>query len=284
MSCLKRREILGAAVLGAAAAMWPGPEVYGQEEALPAGLEVGGVPALNFDADEGFGYGAIVELYHYGGDGRQPYEWTLQPTVFLTTEGRRDFTVFFDTPHLLSQGWRLDAFAGSEKQIATPYYGLGNETPYDELLDDDEGPDPYYYRFGRTRRSLTFNLQRSILESPLRILFGGGIVATEIDPVPEDRGNTLYARQFGTSEGPEWSNYVRGGLVWDTRDRETGPRRGSWTEVLVQWVDEGLGADLNYTRWTFTDRRYVPLGDRLVFAHRYLLQGVSSGAPAYNPP
>lgn len=277
---LRRRAVFGATVLAMASGLWPGSKARGQE-ASPPRLEVGGVPAINFDADEGFGYGAIVELYHYGPRGRGSYEWTLQPTVFLTTRGRRDFTVFFDSPSLLPQGWRVDAFAGREKQIATPYYGLGNATPYDATLDDDEGPDPYYYRFGRTRRSLTFNLQRSILESPLRLLFGGGIVGTEIEPVPEDRGTTLYRQELGTSEGTEWSNYVRGGLVWDTRDRETGPRRGSWTEVLVQWVDEGLGADLNFTRWTFTDRRYIPLGDRLVFAHRYLLQGVSSGAPAY---
>src|SRR5215212_11019482 len=72
----------------------------------PAGWEITGVPALNYDADEGFGYGAILELYDYG-RGVQPYRMTIQPTVFLTTEGRRDVTLFVDAPALLPDGWRL---------------------------------------------------------------------------------------------------------------------------------------------------------------------------------
>ena len=76
----------------------------------PTGLEIGGLPALNFDSDEGVGYGALVELYQYGQGGLLPYVWSLRPTVFLTSRGRRDFTLFFDAPRLLSNGWRLDAY------------------------------------------------------------------------------------------------------------------------------------------------------------------------------
>jgi outer membrane protein assembly factor BamA len=248
------------------------------QEGESTGLEIGGLPAVNFDSDEGFGYGALVELYQYGQRGLLPYVWSLRPTVFLTTEGRRDFTVFFDAPHMLSNGWRLDAYLGSEKQIATPYYGLGNQTPYDEALDD-EGVDPFYYRFGRTQRSATFNLQRDLSGTPLRWLVGAGLVRTSILPVPENEGSTLYEAEVGSTEHDTWSNYLRAGLVWDSRDRETGPSNGVWTELLIQRIDERFGADAGYTRWTFTDRRYFSLGGHVVFAHRYLLQGVGAGAP-----
>ena len=261
------------------AAMVPLP-LAGQER--PTGLEIGALPAINFDADEGFGYGALAELYQYGDGTLEPYLWSVRPTIFLTTEGRKDFTLFFDAPHLLPDGWRLDAFLGSEEQIATPYYGLGNATLYDETLEAEGGPNPFFYRFGRTRRSATFNLQKSLGESSLRWLFGAGVVNTDITGVPEDDGTTLYVAQQTVDDNPQWSNYVRGGLVWDTRNRETGTQRGTWTEFLVQRVDEQFGADASYTRWTFTDRRYVSLTDRIVFAHRYLLQGVTDGVPAYD--
>lgn len=245
------------------------------------GFEFGILPALGFDADEGFGYGVLAELYEYGDGSLPPYRWALQPTAKFTSEGRRDVTAFLDAPHVLPSGWRLDAFVGVEKHVATPYYGVGNETPYLPELEAEEGPDPHYYRFGRSRRSATFTLQRPVGPTPLRALFGAGIVRTRVDPFPFDEGGTLFARDFGASEEIGWSNYVRGGLVWDTRDRQTGPRRGSWTEFLIQWVDESLGADESFTRWTFTDRRYVPLGDPLVLANRWLLQGVGEGAPVY---
>ncbi|MDH5589053.1 MAG: BamA/TamA family outer membrane protein [Gemmatimonadota bacterium] len=251
--------------------------------ALSTGLEVGALPALNYDADEGFGYGALAELYQYGDGARGPYLWTLQPTVFLTTGGRRDFTLFFDTPHLLPGGWRMDVFLGSEEQLATPYYGMGNDTPYEAALETDA--DPYYYRMGRTRRGMVVNLQRPLGGLPIRGLLGAGVVHIELDPVPDDQGTTLLAVERAAGAVPDlggWHNYLRAGLVWDSRDRETGPGSGVWTEILVQRVDGALGGDYDYTRWTVADRRYFSLGPRLVYANRLLLQGVGAGAPLHD--
>jgi outer membrane protein assembly factor BamA len=244
------------------------------------GLEIGGFPAVNYDSDEGYGFGAVAELYHYGDGGVTPYVWTLQPTVFATTEGRRDFTLFFDAPHLLGGGWRLDAWAGSERHIATPYYGWGNDAEYDETRVTDANPS--FYRYGRTRRRLAANLQRDVSGLPVRVLFGVGMTRTSVEPVPKGEGTTRYAQEV--VDDPDvtevgWSNHVRVGLVWDTRDRETAPSRGSWTELIVQVVDEALASDWSYTRWTLTDRRYFGLGSRLVLAHRILLQGTSGHVP-----
>ena len=135
--------VLGATVL-AAPALAP---LRAQE--APTGWEPAGLPALNYDSDEGFGYGVLFELYNHGDGGYEPYRFTLQSTVFLTTGGRREFTLFFDAPHLLPEGWRIDAALRSERQFALPYYGLGNNSTYDASLEEAEGP--YYYRFGRTQ-------------------------------------------------------------------------------------------------------------------------------------
>lgn len=247
----------------------------------PTGLEVGVLPAINFDSDEGFGYGAIAELYQYGAGDETPYVWTLQPTLFLTTEGRRDFTVFFDAPRFASGGWRLTAFGGREKQIATPWYGLGNATAFSEDLEADDGPNPFYYRFGLVRESLTFDLQRPMGDLPVRLLVGGGLERSTTNPVPDMEGTTLYAVEHGAEEEKAWLNYLRAGLVWDTRDRETGPTSGVWTELVVRRTDRRLAADVTFNRITFTDRRYWALTDRLVFAHRVLGQHVTSGAPDF---
>ena len=87
----------------------------------PRGWEVSGLPALNFNSDEGFGYGIIAQAYNYGNGGVQPYAYLIEPQVFLTTKGRRDFTVFFDAPHLLPGDWRWGAFLSREQQVDTPY-------------------------------------------------------------------------------------------------------------------------------------------------------------------
>ncbi len=250
------------------------------------GIEIAGLPALNYDADEGFGFGAILELYDYGREGLEPYRYTVQPKVFLTTEGRRDVTLFFDAPHLLPPV-RLDAYVAREQQIATPYYGTGNDAALVEAREEDEAR-PYWYRFGRTRTQLRVNLQRPVGRS-LRLLVGGGVAHMALTPVPRDSGTTLLAAHLADGTLPAaaadggWSNYLRAGVIRDTRDREIGPRRGSWTELLVQRVDELLGSTTSYTRWTVADRRYFSLGTpRLVFANRFVLQGVEGDAPFYD--
>jgi len=244
------------------------------------GWELTGVPAVNYDSDEGFGYGLVLAIYDYGPRGLLPYRTTYQPTVFFTTEGRRDLTLFFDAPHLPG-GFRLDAFLGLEKQIATPYYGTGNRSSYDPSLE--EGENPYYYRFGRDRKVMRVNLQRRVRDLPLWVLVGGQFAHFDVDPTPKDEGTTLLQEELGPGAEPPggYQNALRAGVVWNTRDRESGPRAGAWTAALVERVDEALGSEASYTRWTFTDRRYFRLAEDLVLANRFTLQHITGDPPFY---
>jgi len=249
---------------------------------IPRGWEFSGVPALNFDADEGFGIGAALELYNYG-SGVQPYRFTIQPTILLTSEGRRDFTVFFDAPALLSNGWRMTAFAGSEHQLAQPYYGVGNATEHDESLEAP--PNSYFYRFGRARLRASTDFQHRIGRSSARLLLGAGVSRSTFDITPYDSGTTLLATQTGgQTPAPQRTNFLRAGLLWDTRDQEIGPHRGTWAEALVQRVDKSLGATEDFTRWTATVRQYVPVASRVVFAQRLIAQGIEGDAPFHELP
>ena len=248
-----------------------------QTSRIPKGWEISGVPALNFDADEGFGIGAALELYNYG-SGVLPYRFTIQPTLLITSEGRRDVTVFFDAPALLGDGWRMTAFAGSERQLAQPYYGIGNATAYDASLES--APNSYFYRFGRARLRASTDFQRRIGRSSGRVLLGAGVGRSTFDITPYDSGTTLLASQTGGQTPPATrTNFLRVGLLWDTRDQEIGPHRGTWAEALVQRVDKGLGATEDFTRWTTTVRQYVPLSSRIVFAQRLVAQGIEGNAP-----
>jgi hypothetical protein len=38
----------------------------------PTGWQLSGIPAVNYNSDEGFGYGAILQLYHFGEAGKLP--------------------------------------------------------------------------------------------------------------------------------------------------------------------------------------------------------------------
>jgi len=74
------------------------------------------------------------------------------------------------------------------------------------------------------------------------------------------------------------TNYIKLGLVYDTRDNEPNPMSGIWTEALLTTVPEFLGSDFSYTMLTATHRQYFTLIERdLSFAYRLGYQGVISG-------
>ena len=245
----------------------------------PRGIEVSGLPALNFDADEGFGYGVILALYAYDASSTT-YRWTVQPTVFLTTEGRRDYTLFFDAPSRADRPWRTTLFAGHEQQLAAPYYGLGNATDYQSAIE--QGSTRYFYRYGRIRDRVSLDLQHSLGNPSLRLLVGAGVSNDKINLTPFDSGTTLIQHDLNNvTPANGHTNYLRAGLTWDTRDREIGTLSGTWADVIVQRVDKSLGASTSYTRWTATARHYQPLTGRLTLANRLLVQNVAGDAPFY---
>ena len=248
----------------------------------PTGVEISGIPALNFDADEGFGYGAVLALYKYE-PGSTAYRWTVQPTLFMTTRGRRDYTVFFDSPSTDTRPWRVTAYAGRERQLAAPYYGIGNQSVYDAALE--AGSTRYYYRYGLDRFRASADVQHTLGRTELRYLVGAGASSERLDLTPFDSGSTLIQHDMsGRSPAPARTIYVRAGLTWDTRDREIGTTSGTWADALVQRVDSRLGASWNYTRWTVAARHYQPLGDggRLTLANRLVLQNTIGNAPFYS--
>ena len=249
-----------------------------QPASAPTGHSLAGLPSLNFDADEGFGYGALIQYYDYGYSGVQPYRYAVQPAVFFTTRGRRDVTLFLDAPHLLPADWRLGAQLAREQQITAPYYGVGNFT--ENLASATSGKNPYFYRFGRTVIRSNADFQHSLGFPALRVLLGVATRTADVKTVPYDSGTTLLAALKGTGNLPTvQARLARVGLVWDTRDREIGPQSGNWSELLVQRAGRVLGGDQVFTRITGTVRQYVPLTSKVTLAERVVMQTVH-GDPA----
>jgi hypothetical protein len=242
----------------------------------PTRREIAALPALAFDADEGLGYGAILQVVDYGRAGARPYRWMLQPTYLRATRGKQEIILFADAPALLPDGWRLTALAGLEDLRAAPYYGIGNATVRDETLEEeDEG---YYYRFERRQLRVAADLQRAVA-GPLRLLIGAGGTRARVGAHPHDAERTLLALDMAEPSRETTAGWIRVGLVLDTRDREIGPSRGRWAELLLQRADRSLGGDTEFTRATATWREYLPVGDRATLAARAKVQQVSGEAP-----
>src|SRR4051812_15060328 len=113
-------------------------------QTVPRGWEMSALPATNFSSDEGFGYGITAQAFQYGDGTIKPYKYTIQPLIFFTTKGRKEFSVFIDAPRLLPANWRMGLDIGFGQQQAAPYYGVGNSSTYDKTTEEQ---NQYYYRY-----------------------------------------------------------------------------------------------------------------------------------------
>lgn len=246
------------------------------------GFTLAGFPALNYSSDEGIGYGARLAVYNHGDGGYNPYRYLLDGNVFLTTRGRSQAFIFVDSPFLLGAGHRVTGEVQYQRYGQAPYYSIGNETPYQPALTDNTSDafiDEHYYHFDRRRVSGWVTYQRRF--GVFGMLGGVGVVYTRIG----SRGSqTLLAREQPAGMAGGFTNYVKVGLVHDTRDFEPAPTRGDWTDVIASVSNGLVGSDYTYARLTLTQRHYFPLLPGLVLAERLIAEKGLGNMPFYEMP
>lgn len=253
-----------------------GGELAAQEGPRP-GMQVTGLPAVNYDSDEGFGYGAVAGIYRYG-EGRNLYLWALEPSVYFTTNGRREVFVFADAPFVFGGDWRVSVGLGFSGECCVPYYGLGNSSVYDPARADSTSPP--FYKYDRDRWILEASLQWRVRPN-VRLLGGFSAYHNSSESAGPD---TRFAEDLAANVVPSThlsaaSMGPKFGVVYDTRDYERDPHRGVWLDALLWQGLEALGSKENFTRVTGTARGYLPVGPDITLAGRLLVEHVAGTMP-----
>jgi hypothetical protein len=282
----------------------------------PDRLEFGALPAVNYDSDLGFGFGAIASLAKFA-TGYRPYKWRLelllQATVKRAPGGGAEFPFHddylnFDFPGLAGNRLRITGRVGFRKFANTGYYGFGNDsvaqTPWD-TIDQGEDLAAYqaarkFHRFDHIYPLLLFNARvqlwdRSTPEQRRRVEALVGLNTTYNIVRPYDGSKLeqdIAAAGEDTPDGRALANLLRGtdphallvlslGALVDTRDHEYTPTRGTFTEVSVR-SSPGVQQDLRYAAVTVNSAWYRALvGEYLSFAVRGVVDVIAGDAPFY---
>lgn len=275
------------------------------------GLNLGALPAVAFDSDIGFQYGLLANLFQYGdGTVYLDYRWSLYAEWSRTTKGSGINQVFFDSKYLLPHHIRVTADFSFLTEQALDFYGFnGYESIYNPSFTDEEDPayiTRVFYRHERKLARITLDFQQKIGDLPLRWAAGYGFFNSRIgsvdieklnkgrdeeDLLPEEEG--LYDKyvKWGLIPAEEADggthNFLKAGLVYDTRDNEPNPNRGIWSEMVIMTAPRFLGnSETAYTKLALTHRQYLTLKkNTLTFAYRLGWQGTIDGkAPFYMQP
>jgi len=149
------------------------------------------------------------------------------------------------------------------------------------------------------------DFQGSLVEKKLRWVAGFGILHNSVsivdiealnkgkkkDLLPDTLSLYDYYINWGIIEDGEksggWSNNIKVGLVYDTRDFEPNPMKGLWSEVVLFAAPGFLGnGDYGFAKISATHRQYFTIvKDKLSFVYRLNYQGTIAGTvPFYMQP
>ena len=111
-------------------------------EIIKTGINLGPLPVVAFDADRGFQFGALMNIYNFGNGKNYPNpnaQWYFEGSAYVKegNVGSYLFRVEYDNKTLIP-GVRMSVCAGYYKDAALDFYGFnGYQSKYDMKLIGD---------------------------------------------------------------------------------------------------------------------------------------------------
>lgn len=282
-----------------------------KEAKIPTGFSFGALPTISFDADMGFQYGGLVNLYDYGDGSLYPsYKQMLKVEISRYTRGSGTNQLFYDARNLLPNNLRLIADFSYLTEKSLDFYGFnGYQSRFSADFADEESADyitRVFYRDLRKMFRFTVDLQGPLAGDHLRWLGGIGIMSMKTGRVDFEAINkgkdeedkltdttTLFDNyvNWGIISEAEKdggnANFLKAGIIYDTRDNEANPMKGMWSEALITYAPGFLfNPEFSYAKLVLIHRQYFTiLEDRLSFVYRIGYQGTIGGeAPFFMQP
>lgn len=265
-------------------------------EEAKTGWNFGAVPAIAYDTDVGFRYGALTNIYHYGDGSRYPkYDHSFYLEWSRTTKGSGNNMFNWDTDKLIP-GVRSFFELSLQTEQTLDFFGFnGYEAIYSSALEkslDGDLSNRLFYRHDRKQFRVKGDFQGEIVGQTFRWLGGiayinNQIGAVDVEKLNEGKTENLLSTNSLYDKYVDWGiikadqkdggghTLLKGGLVFDTRDNEPNPFSGMWTELQFHYAPSLLSnTDYGYGRIVFTHRQYLTIiPDWISLAGRVSYQG-----------
>ncbi|MFT4980068.1 MAG: hypothetical protein ACI8S6_005980 [Myxococcota bacterium] len=256
-------------------------------EAPEDGFGMGALPAVNYNSDEGFGYGLIGTGYWYR-DGLRPYKAALTARYFRTTKKVNAHMLRLDMLDVADLPLRVTARADFYSALAQNFCGYvgdghcGDDSDaIAEAAADGRGlvgeeRDDFlrrYYLMRYTETALNIQTRTRLKDLPHKVEILAGyrgsyyIPGVFGDDTPWD--GSLYQSSYYEDGETGFASVLQAGMVFDNRDNEPAPNSGYWSEFSLRGASPFWGSAWSYAGVNLTHRQYVTvIPDWLVSATR----------------
>ena len=270
--------------------------VFAQQN-IKKGLTFGALPAISFDSDLGFQYGALVNFYLYGDGSRFPkYNHSLYLELSTYTKGTSIARLRYDSEMLIPKV-RTTVDVSYVTDQLSDFYGFNG---YQSIFNADLSKTTHiFYKNERNMFRAKADFQGSFGESKLGWVAGYTYYNFAIDSVNVSKlglhsvqGGALFQRyqQWGLINKAEANggsiNYFKLGLKYDSRDQLACPMKGIYTEAVIQTAPKFLNETFPHTKMAIIHRQYFTLAKDLSFAYRldYQMTLGNNHVPYYAQP
>jgi len=257
------------------------------QESAKKGLNLGVLPAISFNSDEGFQYGAVLNLFNYGDGTRYPkYDQSYYLELSKFTKGSTVMRFYFDSEQLL-KGVRTFVDLSYITEDMLDFYGFnGYQSNYSYSMDT---ANRAFYKMSQKQFRLLVDLKGPLPIDHLYWEASYNLVNYKNGSVDYDKLNStsdlpdvttsLYDKYVGwgilsakESDGGLVSAF-KAGLLYDTRNALSNPDKGFSSEALIE-VAPGFMNESPYARYSLMHKHYKSIiKDRLNLAVRLGVQG-----------
>ncbi len=279
--------------------------IFGQEEEKrktenKSRYSFGVIPALAFDSDLGFKYGAVVNLFDYGEAKLPPhYEQYLFIKLTNTTKGTLNLQALLESETLINKA-KVLAEASYLVDRKLDFFGFnGTDAIYNREFTQPESTEfknNFFYAYHRNFLRLRFDVQKYLAGSKLRLLTGFTFNSYNISLAREERKDkvdnpnsdgfqhpTLFENynNWGIIQSEENSggniSLFSLGLIYDSRNAPCYCTDGKWFDAVFNYSPAFLG-DAGFSKLILTYRQHTSfLKDKITFSFRISSQQKLSG-------
>jgi outer membrane protein assembly factor BamA len=276
-----------------------------QDKPVKTGWKFGGaLPAVTYDSDLGFQYGALVEFFNYGDGSRFPdFNDHIYMEASRFTKGSGIYRIMYESNTLI-RNVHMTTDLSYLPDKASYFYGFnGYESVYNkDWKDDDLASPPYktrmFYRFERDQFRFKNDFQGKLSGNHIKWAAGLAFQNFDVNSVDIDKINKGKDVQLPSVEDEPglferyqalniisadeskggWINTIKAGLMWDSRDNRPNPMKGIWAEMGIEAAPSFMGNDWDFSKLYIIYRQYFTLiKNDLAFVYRLGYQNTLSG-------
>jgi outer membrane protein assembly factor BamA len=271
------------------------------------GWTFGALPSVSYDADLGFQYGALTNIYFFGDGSKYPeYIHSFYVEASYTTKRYGVFRFFYDSKYLIPNH-RFTVDVSYLPDAMCDFIGYnGYQSVYNAGWRDTKADDYItraFYKFKRDLFRGTADIQGKLggnwywnagigvlgynVGSVNLAMINKGkdsvnMLPTDVDGLYEKYVKWNIIKKDEATGG--WHPYLRGGITYDSRDRQQNPTKGIYTDVFLTYSAAfGEQKEYNNLKLNATFRHYIPVyKDYINFSYRLALQMTTAGqSPFY---